>query len=1181
MATDTSRPDQAERWNFGSSDDAPSLANLLLKVLSPLASLKLTVTLLAMGIFIVFAGTVAQIDKDIWEVMGEYFRTFVAWIDFQIFFPRSVRVPGGFYFPGGFSIGLAMLVNLAAAHGLRFKVQARGKRLAAGLAATTVGIGMTWLVIASGSSSEGLQAVPIVSWATLWIWCKLGLVGLWLAMAYGLLRLDRSRKLEFRVLGSATIGLAGLLGWLLFNSGDVVLGDSSMRILWQLIKGGLASLVLLAGCWLLFRKRAGIVLLHAGVALMMVNELVVYSLHVEGHMSIAEGETVNYVRDTRAVELAVVDHSDPENDFVVVVPERLLRSGSPIEHDDLPFDVEVVRYFENSNLRELKPAEANPATAGTGLKVAAEAARPSAGTDSSGKLDLAAAYVKFTPKQPGAPPLGTYLLAVSPSLTDGAEQVTVGNRTYDVSLRFKRDYKPYSVTLKDVRFDTYMGTQKARNYSSEVRLVDPDRHVDRDVKIWMNNPLRYAGETFYQSNFFNDPVSGGEITGLQVVTNTGWMIPYVGCMIVGVGMLAQFSIVLLRFLNRRASEQSVGNGKPRGAAPKSPARGAEARASGGSLVWCGRLFPLVAVLAFGAWLVGNSMPPRTSDDVPHLFEFSKLPLVYQGRVQPFDTLARNSLRALSDRETFVDAEGRSRPAVQWLLDTITHAPDAAEYKVVRIYNLGVLETLGLERREGYRYSLDELFANMQEFQRQADQARDVPVAELDIYQKKILELDGRLQIYRQLLTAFDQPEIRSAHAMEDFREILSKMQLQLPLAIPPMLPDEAWDPYAVAWAKAWVVTNLMQAKTQSEDPRLRVNPATVAFNRILVSYANHDVKEFNEAVSEYRQELVENPPHGWSPAKTDFETFFNHAAPFYHASVLYVFAFVLAALAWLGWSAPLNRAAFWLIALTFAVHTAALIARIYISGRPPVTNLYSAAVFIGWGCVALGLTLEVIYRLGVGNIIAAAAGFSTLLIAHFLAGGGDTFTVLEAVLDTQFWLATHVVVINLGYATTYVAGLLGLIYVLRGVLTPSLTKSAARDLARMIYGTLCFSIFFSFVGTVLGGLWADDSWGRFWGWDPKENGALIIVLWNALVLHARWDGMVKERGLAVLAIVGNITVSWSMFGVNELGVGMHSYGFTEGVTLTLVVFVAAQLAVVALGCVPRQLWWSARRQRTA
>jgi ABC-type transport system involved in cytochrome c biogenesis permease subunit len=128
----------------------------------------------------------------------------------------------------------------------------------------------------------------------------------------------------------------------------------------------------------------------------------------------------------------------------------------------------------------------------------------------------------------------------------------------------------------------------------------------------------------------------------------------------------------------------------------------------------------------------------------------------------------------------------------------------------------------------------------------------------------------------------------------------------------------------------------------------------------------------------------------------------------------------------------------------------------------------------------------------------------------------------------------------------------------------------------MIYGILCFALLFSFFGTVLGGLWADDSWGRFWGWDPKENGALIIVLWNALVLHARWGGMVRERGLAVLAIGGNIVTSWSWFGVNELGIGLHSYGFTEGVLLSLGLFAASQLAIIGFGLLPLR-WWPSFR----
>jgi ABC-type transport system involved in cytochrome c biogenesis permease subunit len=222
------------------------------------------------------------------------------------------------------------------------------------------------------------------------------------------------------------------------------------------------------------------------------------------------------------------------------------------------------------------------------------------------------------------------------------------------------------------------------------------------------------------------------------------------------------------------------------------------------------------------------------------------------------------------------------------------------------------------------------------------------------------------------------------------------------------------------------------------------------------------------------------------------------------------------------------------------------------------------------------LVLEYIFKIGVGNMVAGLSGFITLLIADSLSLDGDTFTVLQAVLDTQFWLATHVTCITLGYATTYLAGMLGLDYIIQGVFTPTLSAKEERDLHRMIYGTLCFSIFFSFVGTVLGGLWADDSWGRFWGWDPKENAALMIVLWNALALHARWGGMVKERGLAALAVAGNIFVSWSWWGVNALGAGLHSYGFKRGTLETLAIFALFNLAVIGVSFVPKKHWLSVR-----
>jgi cytochrome c biogenesis factor len=136
-------------------------------------------------------------------------------------------------------------------------------------------------------------------------------------------------------------------------------------------------------------------------------------------------------------------------------------------------------------------------------------------------------------------------------------------------------------------------------------------------------------------------------------------------------------------------------------------------------------------------------------------------------------------------------------------------------------------------------------------------------------------------------------------------------------------------------------------------------------------------------------------------------------------------------------------------------------------------------------------------------------------------------------------------------------------------------------LATMVYGIVCFATLFSFVGTVLGGIWADQSWGRFWGWDPKENGALLIVIWNALILHVRWGDLLGDRGIMNLAVFGNIVTSFSWFGVNMLGIGLHSYGFMDAAFQWLMIFIGSQCVIIILGLLPRHLWRSFRADENA
>ncbi|HEX4132079.1 MAG TPA: cytochrome c biogenesis protein CcsA [Pirellulales bacterium] len=1233
----------------------PSALGALRRVVEPLASLKLTVAVFAMAILLIFVGTLAQSEQDIWQVMTKYFRAPYVWVPLQVFFPPAFfpsrpQVPGGFPFPGGFTLLALAFVNLTAAHALRFKVQARGSRLTTGLAVIAVGIVMTVLVILGGDNKEGVLEVSWVDWSSLWK-AFLAMLGAgWFAAVYGLKNIERSRRIERAVLGIIVVGLGALLAVLLYQGDAGRLNDSAMRILWQLMKGSMAALVLLAGCALVFKKRAGVVLLHAGVGLMMINELVVYQLHVESRMAINKGQTVNWTQDIRHLELAIIDPSNPDSDDVVVVPEGMLQSGKRLTDPRLPCDVELVQFFPNSQLRPLGKNETSEATAGSGADFTVEERRPGTGTDMSAAVDMASAYVKFIPRH-GAKAdekPETLLLSQMFSMRDMPQPLNLGGKKYNVYLRFQHIYKPYAVRLDDVSQTNYLGTNTPRDYRSIVTIKDEQLGIDRDnVNIWMNNPLRFAGETFYQSEVSIDPMTG-KLTGttLQVVTNTAWMIPYVAVTIVSAGMLAHFLGTLSRFLARRR-EMAEGVRSP----------GAKGKASRVAVapqaMWTDRLVPLAVVLIFAAWVFSAARIPTAPIGGLDLYAFGALPLAYEGRVKPYDTLARTSLRAISGREIYSDpppnekqdktlyetlfgARPKSHPAIEWLLDVMADSHAAAEHRVFQIANFDVLDTLGLERRKRFRYAIGEFHEHAERFEAEVAKAKAAQKADkyaLSTYEKKLLQFNGKVNVYMAIDAAFhpavvpdfptqDEIDKNPEGARKKLIDSMSRVRMavedlnsrDVPLAVPAETAGEPlteksnsnnrpWIPYANAVIEAYVQRTIGH---EAREPVVMLATIFDAYGKARSAQssdvAEKEAAEFNQAVAKYRRWLVEHPPtysdvaggsyragfewmlthaFGFTPSpflKSDFEAFFNHWDPFNLAWYCYITAFTLTALSWLGWSRPLNRSAFWLIVFALAVHTVALASRIYISGRPPVTNLYSAAVFIGWGAVVLGLVFEAIYGMGIGNVVASVAGFASLLVAHMLAviNGSDTFVVLQAVLDTQFWLATHVTCITMGYATTYVAGLLGLIYVLRGVLTPSLTAETGKNLARMIYGTLCFAIFFSAVGTVLGGLWADDSWGRFWGWDPKENGALIIVLWNALVLHARWGAIVAERGMAVLAIFGNIVTSWSFFGVNELGVGLHSYGFTEGVLLALGLFCLSQLIVIALGMLPKHRWWSSR-----
>ena len=389
------------------------------------------------------------------------------------------------------------------------------------------------------------------------------------------------------------------------------------------------------------------------------------------------------------------------------------------------------------------------------------------------------------------------------------------------------------------------------------------------------------------------------------------------------------------------------------------------------------------------------------------------------------------------------------------------------------------------------------------------------------------------------------------------------------------------------------------AAQYAEAIKLRrdVDPVLGLYETLKASYAANDYLTFNDTVAELRKVGTERA--GEDASTLGFEKIYNGFEPFYRSSIAYVLIFIIAGISWLAatYSTTLGKkgeaarmlrnAAYILTAIVLLSHTFGLTGRMYIEGRPPVTNLYSSALFIGWGAVLLCFFTEKFLRLGVASAMGSLVGFGSLVIAHNLSldsslnPTGDTMEMMRAVLDSNFWLATHVVIITIGYSTTFLAGFLGIAYVCHklvlsvfggtakyGPKLMSSEKDGQRILGAMIYGITCFSLFFSLVGTVLGGIWADQSWGRFWGWDAKENGALLIVIWNAILLHARWSGIAKIRGISAIAIFGNVVTAWSWFGTNMLGVGLHSYGFMDKAFNPLMYFILSQMLFIGLAYFP-------------
>jgi hypothetical protein len=287
-------------------------------------------------------------------------------------------------------------------------------------------------------------------------------------------------------------------------------------------------------------KRAGLWIVHAGLILLVVGEFVTGGFQVDSQMAIEEGQTVSYTESPRESELAVIDTTDAAHDDVYSIPTSRLARGGDVAIPGTPITLRVKKFFENADLA--MRTEADPpalATAGVGTGVSVRALPPVTTDD---RPNASTAFVE--PIADGRS-YGTWLVS---NLLGAPQQFVHEGRTYKLAMRSRRHYLPYAVTLKKFSHDVYPGTDIPKNFSSLVHLSNPASREERDVLIYMNQPLRYDGKAFYQASFGkNDTLSI-----LQVVENPGWLLPYVSCVLVTIGLLVHFAITLRRSMRRRA-----------------------------------------------------------------------------------------------------------------------------------------------------------------------------------------------------------------------------------------------------------------------------------------------------------------------------------------------------------------------------------------------------------------------------------------------------------------------------------------------------------------------------------------------------------------------------------------------------------------------------------------------------
>ena len=564
-------------------------------------------------------------------------------------------------------------------------------------------------------------------------------------------------------------------------------------------------------------------------------------------------------------------------------------------------------------------------------------------------------------------------------------------------------------------------------------------------------------------------------------------------------------------------------------------------------------------------------------------EIGRILLLENGRKKPLDTYARNKLLQFSGKRHV-----GKQSALSWITDLLLDPSRVDFSKVFLINNPDFAATLGVPPEHHRRYSYASLSTAAEKIQHYYDQAEKTTAANRNEFDREIMRIYANLIEYRTLASTmqFATPDIGfylpnidstvdvpealsnpdhppSFFDMLRYNEFLSTNMTRIQQKGTDSTSET--DSYIIAITHKMYEFNSMTGNpppeiipSVSKDGEIWYSPAgfACAFKRaattspletsfiaLALSYRTKNQNGFDAALKKFlaSQKDAAAPLRLPDPS---LELAYNRLNAFFIAKILLGLAAILSLITLVSGHRAVHIAALAGIVSALVLSTAGIIMRMFIMHHPPVTNLYETFIFVGWSMMVIGIFIERIGIRSIGLITASLAGFIFFHVAGRYAADGDTLGMLAAVLDSGFWLTTHIITIALGYAGCMGAGFVGHIYLVQRLVAPG-RKDQSAAIAKAVYGVFAFGLLFTTLGTVTGGMWADQAWGRFWGWDPKENGALLIILWCTIVFHARLTKRIADAGTAAGAIISSILVMCTWIGVNLLGTGLHSYGFTS------------------------------------